>query len=124
MNCYRCGFDYTGAQCLICGKLAPTDDNPAGDDAQELRIAVLIPPDKVVSEQTLTGYRQQAEHYQFCPNGAQRQHVFVYTPTHSKALFRLLQETESVRERQILFNGRRRPYASDLWLPLLWYLSH
>jgi len=123
MKCYRCGFDYSGSQCLICGKYAPTKDDLIGPDGNELRIAVIIPDRKLVSEETIIPLQGKAEHYHYHANGAENSHIYVYTPHQGKALFELLQGTENVVDRTILFNGRQRPYATDLWLPLLWFFT-
>jgi len=120
MNCYRCGYDYSGQECLVCGKQSPTEDNPVGGDSQTLRIAVLIHDSESI-ETFLQDYKEKAFHYQFCDDSEDKTHIFVYTPDTSVALFELLEKTEEMKERTILFNGRKRPYDTDLWLPLLWF---
>lgn len=124
MNCYRCGYDFAGTSCPVCGKHAPFGVDAIGADGNELRIAVLLWPRESFSEETLQSFQRGAVHYRFVESSASSgHHVFVYTPQESSALFRLLQATEQSGKRTILFNGRRRPFDTELWLPLLWYVS-
>lgn len=121
MNCYRCGYNYSGSECLVCGKQSPTDDDPIGGDSDLLRIALIVPD--LLSENHIDRLIKDSDHYQLDMTAAQRKHIFVYTPTKASALFEALSITEGVRERSILFNGRQRPHDTELWLPLLWFLA-
>lgn len=123
MNCYRCGFDFTDNQCPVCGKFAPTEKDPVGVDSEELRIAVLVPSVPQAADVARDVLAAKARHYGIYERGSERTSVYVYTPLEAAALFEVLQVTENVPDREILFNGRRRPLDLDLWLPLLWYLT-
>ena len=123
MNCYRCGFDFSGSKCLVCGKLAPSENDPVGRDSSELRIAVVVPDREPVTEMMVTDLKEKTDHYQLESDNRNREHIFVYTPRQTQALFELLEKTETIERRKILFNGRVRPYDAELWLPLLWFTT-
>lgn len=123
MNCYRCGYDFTGDRCLICGKYGPTPQDPVGGDSNDLRIAVILSPAAAIPAERVALLREKSAYYRLQEATSPAQHVFVYTPRESAALFELLQATETVKERTLLFNGRRRPLDTDLWLPLLWFMT-
>ncbi|MBN2382465.1 hypothetical protein JXQ70_06240 [bacterium] len=123
MNCYRCGYEYSGPMCLVCGKMAPTPNNPVGADNDSLRIAVIVPENGALTAGMLDRLQTGVDHYQLDNASQPQQHIFVYTPGRAGQLFDLLQSTDQIKDRTILFNGRRRPYDTDLWLPLLWYVT-
>jgi len=95
-----------------------------GVDAEDVRIAVIIPKGAPGAHNELDPFQTTAMYYQSARVDGNDEDVFVYTPLQAHDLFEILRTTEEVRERKILINGRRRPYDTDLWLPLLWFLDN
>lgn len=122
MNCYRCGFDYTGSKCFVCGQRTPSDENTDVVDSEKLHIAVICPDTKLFKTDKIVDFTEKADYYLYDASKQDNKHVFVYYPSNTQQLFKLLEFTDGLIGREFLFNGRRRPYDTDLWLPLLWFL--
>jgi hypothetical protein len=116
MICRRCGHEHVETACPLCGQ--PRPDQIATPEQrrvyrQRLHVTAVLPREVAQRQErllALASYR--------CASDKR-----VWATFREDNLPPFLQLWEAIAEEphcELLFNGQRRPYDRELWIPLLW----
>lgn len=116
MICRRCGHEHSGVQCPLCGQ--PQPDQIATPEQrrayrQRLHVTVVLPRDSAATVEpllALASHRHQ-----------EGDRVLATYREDALPNFLKLWDAIGVDPRcELLFNGQRRPFDRELWIPLIW----
>ena len=119
MICRRCGHEHEATACPLCGQ--PRPDQIATPEQrkahrQRLHVTAVLPPEVAGRHELLLA----GAAYRWTGRGR------VYATFHEEnfaSFFRLWEAISEEPRCELLFNGQRRPYDRELWIPLLWLAS-
>jgi hypothetical protein len=116
MICRRCGHEHTQTHCPVCGQPRPDQIATAEQRAahrQRLHVTAVLPHDVAARVGPLL---ERASH---CHRGPDRV-LATYREGNFAPFFELWQAIAEEPRCELLFNGQRRPYDRELWIPLMW----
>lgn len=116
MICRRCGHEHERTACPLCGQPRPdqiaTPEQRRGH-RQRLFVTAVLPSELADRHKALldrASYRW---------SGGRRVWA-TFQEDNFAPFFRLWEAISGEPRCELLFNGQRRPYDRDLWIPLMW----
>ena len=120
MICRRCGHEHGVTVCPLCGQPRPEQiatEEQRNAWRQRLHVTALMPKDLADSVQSLV---DRADY----KAAEGRQIMATFREGNFEPFFRLWEAISEDSRCELLFNGQRRPYDRDLWIPLMWIAAN
>jgi hypothetical protein len=116
MICRRCGHEHGAGQCPVCGQPRPellATQEQRRAYRQRLHVAAWVPLERAPE---LAAWLERADHRHV---DGQRL-LATYVEGNFRPFLKLWEAIADDPRCELLFNGRRRPYDRELWIPLMW----
>ena len=120
--CLYCGFRFDGNQCPLCA-WELSDSGDRRNEHTETRITLVFEQNREDDLNEILHIAQNARFFSNTKDGSVTRYYATYLPEQANELFKLFEKVETNHRLQILINGKIRPYARNLWLPLLWFFT-
>jgi hypothetical protein len=119
MICPRCGFDVAFTPCRLCGLQAFDSyelDRYKEQVPSRFECTVVIRRKDIVQQ----GFQLSFDRYRHAHTDEMEPRYFVFfSDDQHEQLFEFLRSIQGLNKWSLMVNGRIRPFARELWIPLL-----
>jgi hypothetical protein len=119
--CLNCSFEFKETQCPLCGRDFEKSDEP---NKKDLKITLVFENNNDKNFEEILTIAKKANFFSQQQMEFGTQYYASFLPEQANDLFDLYSKIEENHRLKILINGKIRPYARTLWLPLLWFLMN